>query len=157
MSDDDDDTGQVRWSMLDRPYAYVIFPLIVVFICIFVAIILYNRRRRRRLVALHGHNWPGGRENPLSHIPARRRPRMRGGRDNRWAPWGATRSQEGLNELGEAPPPYDGKREGDVREDEMRDMERGEGTGPGRGDDARPPEYITEPGPAVVRPDNRWG
>lgn len=141
MAEDDDD-GQRRWAMLDRPYAYVIFPLIIVFIIFFVIIILYNRRRRRRHFALHGHNWPGGRENPHAHIPAaerRRRPR----RDNRWGPWGATRSQEGLNELGEAPPPYDGKRDGTVREQELRDLERGEGT--------RPPEYITEPGPAVVR------
>jgi hypothetical protein len=160
MSDDDDnDNGGVQWDILDRPYSYVIFPLIVVFVVVFVGVILYNRRRRRRLVALHGHNWPGGRQNPLSHIPAGRRARMRGGRDNRWAPWGSTRSQEGLNELGEAPPPYDGKRDGEVRQEEMRDLERGEGPGAASGsaDNTRPPEYISEPGPAIVRPDNRWG
>lgn len=153
MADDDDDNGQVRWSMLDRPYAYVIFPLLVVFIIGFVAIILYNRRRRRRLVALHGHNWPGGRQNPHAHIPPGQRRRYRRGR------WGETRSQEGLNELGEAPPAYDGKREGDVREEELRDLESGGGTSTGavNGDnDGRPPEYITEPGPAMMRPGNRW-
>ncbi len=63
---------------------------------------------------------------------------------NRWAPWGGTRGEEGLNELGEAPPPYDGKREGNdtAQEVELRDLDL---------EMARPPQYPAEPGPAVTR------
>ncbi|KAG9502881.1 hypothetical protein J7337_005716 [Fusarium musae] len=49
------------------------------------------------------------------------------------------RSEEGLNELGQAPPPYDGKKE---TQDplELRDLEAGN----------MPPEYPAHPAPAVV-------
>lgn len=66
---------------------------------------------------------------------------MRGARRS---PWVGTRSQEGLNELGEAPPPYEGKKE--IRDShEMHDLEAG---------GICPPEYPAAPGPAVTT--NNW-
>lgn len=63
---------------------------------------------------------------------------------SRWNPWQTSRSQEGLNELGEAPPPYEGKKN---RQEgtELRDLEAGE----------RPPEYPAAPGPAVTTDSRR--
>ncbi|KAL7939836.1 hypothetical protein V8C35DRAFT_287836 [Trichoderma chlorosporum] len=69
-------------------------------------------------------------------------------------PWGGFHSQEGLNELGEAPPPY--KHQIVSTEEavaaagestELRDMEEGR----------RPPEYIAEPPPAVLTESRRAG
>ena len=58
------------------------------------------------------------------------------------------RSQEGLNELGEAPPPYDGKKgsvgtvqSGSETDVEMRDLESAP---------RPPPDYIASPAPAVT-------
>lgn len=52
---------------------------------------------------------------------------------------------EGLNELGEAPPPYDGKKEDHMNtpsvHNEFRDLEAGQ----------LPPDYPAEPPPAVFR------
>lgn len=67
-------------------------------------------------------------------------------------PWGGFHSQEGLNELGEAPPPYkvkilsaEGNEVAAGAPTELRDMEEGR----------RPPEYIVEPPPAVTRDSRR--
>lgn len=68
-------------------------------------------------------------------------------RHSRRNPWGGFDSREGLNELGEAPPPYLVRKLSAEGEDvaagtptELRDMEEGR----------RPPEYIAEPPPAVT-------
>ncbi|KAH7148554.1 hypothetical protein EDB81DRAFT_792600 [Dactylonectria macrodidyma] len=60
---------------------------------------------------------------------------------------GVTRSDEGLNELGQAPPAYDGKKAG-LRDPgtELRDLEAG---------GASPPEYVEVPAPAVTREGHR--
>ena len=147
MADDDDDTSSTwTWSMTDQPFSYVIFPLLFLFVGGFIAVMLFNRRRRRRLAAMNPSQWPHDRT--TAHV-GQGSPRHlgRGSQNRRWAPWGGTRSQEGLNELGEAPPPYDGKRDGHAQEAELRDLESGT---------ANPPGYPAEPGPAVTRDQQRW-
>merc|ERR1712078_48154 len=103
MADNDDsDSGLSR-----RPLVFVIFPFAIVFICAAVVTMLYRRRQRKKFVALHPH-WTHA--DPATARAARRlhtnrnnAARNGGGAGRRWGPWGA-RSQEGLNELGEAPP-----------------------------------------------------
>ena len=68
----------------------------------------------------------------------------RRGGASRWNPWQTTRSQEGLNELGEAPPAYDGKK--DRQDTELRDLEAGE---------RPPPDYVAAPEPAVTTESRR--
>ncbi|KAF4451192.1 hypothetical protein F53441_5802 [Fusarium austroafricanum] len=120
----DDNNG---FSFSSQPFAWVLIPLFVIFVLGLTATIIQVRRRRRR------------RANQNPWAPANTR--LRGGRrtTNRGSPWNGTRSQEGLNELGQAPPPYDGKKE---TQDplELRDLEAGN----------RPPEYPAEPAAAVV-------
>lgn len=125
---------------MDEPFAYAIFPIICLVIVVFVASILFTRRRRRRMAALQNGRWPQDHGAPRNSSGRQRRTRT--GASNRWAPWSGTRNDEGLNELGEAPPPYDGKSEGDSRLDEveLRDLEMN-----------RPPQYPAEPDPAIVR------
>merc|ERR1711988_1092631 len=146
MADNDDsDSGLSR-----RPLVFVIFPFAIVFICAAVVTMLYRRRQRKKFVALHPH-WTHA--DPATARAARRlhtnrnnAARNGGGAGRRWGPWGA-RSQEGLNELGEAPPPYDGKRDtGDSGDVGLRDLEAGHGP-----TSDQPPDYPAEPGPAVVR------
>lgn len=67
-------------------------------------------------------------------------------------PSGGLASHEGLNELGEAPPPYlvrklsaEGEAVAAGESTELRDLEEGR----------RPPEYITEPPPAVTTDSRR--
>lgn len=132
--------GDAGWSLMDEPFAYAIFPLVCLVIAIFIASLLYTRRRRLRMSALRNNQWPQDHGPPMmdDSIEPRRSRRV----GSRWAPWSGTRTAEGLNELGEAPPPYDGKREGDNRADEveLRDLEMN-----------RPPQYPAEPGLALVR------
>lgn len=72
-------------------------------------------------------------------------------RNSRRNPSGGADSHEGLNELGEAPPPYLVRKltaEGEVaseRSTELRDLEEGR----------RPPVYISEPPPAVTTDSRR--
>ncbi|KAF4989902.1 hypothetical protein FDECE_14565 [Fusarium decemcellulare] len=133
--DTNDDSG---FSLTDRPFAWVLIPLIVILFIGLVATIIQVRRRRRRRTA----QWPG--HGPRVLAPSGRLFGPAGARrTTRGAPWNGTRSEEGLNELGEAPPPYDGKKE---RQDgaELQDLEAGS-----------PPEYPAVPGPAVTTESRR--
>lgn len=137
--DNDKDDGI---SFSDYPFAWIIIPIFVFFFVGLCMTILRFRRRRRR--ATQYQQWPGttGRVvGPGGHIVVVSR---RGGA-SRWNPWQTTRSQEGLNELGEAPPPYEGKKNGQ-QGNELRDLESGE----------RPPEYPAAPGPAVTTESRRF-
>lgn len=134
MASTTDDNGMD--SISNQPFAWIIIPLVIFFFVGVVATVYQIRRRRRRAQG----QWPG---QPITTphgivVITSRRPGA-----SRWAPW-TTRSQEGLNELGEAPPPYDGKKE---RGQELRDLERGEGS---------PPEYPAVPGPAVTTETRRF-
>lgn len=139
--------GSAGPDLLGRPLAYVAIPLAVVVGLGIVAWML-NAQRRRRLMKARLHyvgSSPGARralERDLQeawmrgapHDERQQQQRRAMGRwsrnsanaGGRWA-WArellTARSEEGLNEFGEAPPPYDGRRraskareEGDVVE-----------------------------------------
>lgn len=133
------DTNDGSFSSLgDQPFAWILIPLVIFFFIGLVATI-YQVRRRRRRRALLCQRWPGANAQrvftPHGEVIIVRR---RAGA-SRWTPW--QRPQEGLNELGEAPPPYDGK-----KGTEMRDLEAGE---------RPPPDYPAMPGPAVTAESRR--
>ncbi|KAL6863927.1 hypothetical protein J3F83DRAFT_716227 [Trichoderma novae-zelandiae] len=135
-----------------RPLTYVIIPLLALFVICSAGLFFHvRRRRRRRLIAADSSTWGRGRwvtrDGTLLFVP----------RHARRNPWGGFHSQEGLNELGEAPPPYKSKMlipgEGGAAAaaagaaTELRD----------RGEGGRPPEYVVEPLPAVVADSRRAG
>ncbi|KAI6752825.1 hypothetical protein HG530_013577 [Fusarium avenaceum] len=129
-SNDDDTNG--GFSFGNQPFTWVLIPLFVILVLGLTATIIQIRRRRRR----RANQWPGP-----GPAPGSRAAGIRGGNGttNRRTLWNGTRSQEGLNELGQAPPPYDGKKE--TRDPlELRDLEAG----------SSPPEYPNEPPPALV-------
>ncbi|EKJ75928.1 hypothetical protein NXS19_003627 [Fusarium pseudograminearum] len=128
--DSNDDSNDNGFNFGQEPFAWALIPLFVILVLGLTATVIQIRRRRRR----RGNQWPGSTPQGTEY------PGLRGGRtSNRGALWNGTRSQEGLNELGQAPPPYDGKKE---RQDplELRDLEAG----------GSPPEYPSEPPPALV-------
>lgn len=142
MATTDSDDGGVLSS---QPFAWILIPLVIFFFIGLIATIFQVRRRRRRRAMLY-QRWPSSNAQRVftphgEVIIVRRRPGA-----SRWTPW--QRSQEGLNELGEAPPPYDGKK--DPRQNgegtELRDLEAGE---------RPPPEYPAMPGPAVTTESRR--
>ncbi|KAG8677044.1 hypothetical protein FPOAC2_03163 [Fusarium poae] len=129
-SNDSNDANDDGFNFGQEPFAWALIPLFVILVLGLTATVIQIRRRRRR----RGNQWPGS--NPQAPAYSG----LRGGRtSNRGALWNGTRSQEGLNELGQAPPPYDGKKE---RRNplELRDLEAG----------GSPPEYPSEPPPALV-------
>ncbi|KAH7149304.1 hypothetical protein B0J13DRAFT_302589 [Dactylonectria estremocensis] len=138
-SSDSDDSG----SMNVNPLTWLLIPFsIAVLIAVVFTVTHYRTRRRLR-------NTPGWPHPPGGPSPFR--PLGRGGSEmldqrrerQRMARPGVTRSEEGLNELGQAPPAYDGKK-GALRDPgtELRDLEAG---------GASPPEYVEIPAPAVTR------
>ncbi|KAM0264453.1 hypothetical protein ACHAQJ_000644 [Trichoderma viride] len=139
-----------------RPLTYVIIPLLALFILCSAGLFFYIRRRTARAAAATDSSpWAQGRwvtrDGTLIFIP----------RHYRRNPWGGLDSREGLNELGEAPPPYLVKKLAGQGDDaaaggstELRDMEEGR----------RPPEYINgppgyiaEPPPAITTDSRRTG
>ncbi|KAF4336257.1 pgaD domain protein [Fusarium beomiforme] len=131
MATNDNNDGNNGFSFGAQPFAWVLIPLFVIFVLGLTATIIQVKRRRRR----RGSQWPGQNTRAPAYTS------LRGARrtTNRVSPWSGTRTEEGLNELGQAPPPYDGMKE---TQDplELRDLEAGN----------RPPEYPDEPAPAVV-------
>ncbi|OAR02739.1 hypothetical protein LLEC1_07325, partial [Akanthomyces lecanii] len=90
-----------------QPVTYVIIPLVTLASIFLVGLFAYLRRRRsRRLEASNGEGEGGE-----AQMQERRRDNNNAA--DRWPPaglgfnWWFLRSNEGLNELGEAPPPYD--------------------------------------------------
>ncbi|KAK1255260.1 hypothetical protein MKX08_009255 [Trichoderma sp. CBMAI-0020] len=113
-----------------RPLTYIIIPILAFFAVFSIVIFFFCIRRRR------------ARDRETTIELGRGRPNPSGGAD----------SHEGLNELGEAPPPYLVRKlsaEGEVvageRPTELRDLEEGR----------RPPVYISEPPPAVTTDSRR--
>ncbi|RFU79780.1 hypothetical protein TARUN_2461 [Trichoderma arundinaceum] len=129
------------------PFIYVVIPLLAIFFVCSTGLIIHVRRRRRRANTADRSLWARGRwvtrDGVLIYIPGH----------HRRNPSGGNHSQEGLNELGEAPPPYEVKKLPEGTDDategptQLRDMEEGR----------RPPEYITEPPPAVTTDSRRTG
>ncbi|KAH7193001.1 uncharacterized protein B0J16DRAFT_334162 [Fusarium flagelliforme] len=129
-TNDDNNNNNGGFTFGSEPFAWALIPLFVILVLGLTATVIQVRRRRRR----RGNQWPG------SGPQAPALGGLRGGRtSNRRTPWHSSRSEEGLNELGQAPPPYDGKKE---TQDplELRDLEAGNS----------PPGYPDEPPPAVV-------
>ncbi|PNY21664.1 Uncharacterized protein TCAP_07235 [Tolypocladium capitatum] len=138
-------TSDGSQSMSSQPLLWVIIPLLAVFSAGFFTAFVWARHRRAR----RDPSWPGS--NSIL---------MPGGFlttcTDRRGNTAAARSVEGLNELGEAPPPYDTKKPppiDDLRRDEMggpamelRDMESGM---------RPPPGYVASPPPAHVAPLSR--
>ncbi|KAJ9141791.1 hypothetical protein NKR23_g7769 [Pleurostoma richardsiae] len=176
-----------------HPWVWVIIPLSIVLAvgALACSCHTYRMRRRKKRILLD----PRGRqalERDLEEALAGREPTRRAGAGaagrtpgqrwarptTRWA-WAtnltSARPEEGLNELGEAPPPYDGKKVPDGPKDdetrqgiELDEVEAGGSRRPGQGRETdqpglvEPPAYsppsrrssITEPPPAVLRPDS---
>lgn len=90
-----------------KSLVYVIGPLAAVFAIGSFACLYWYRRKRRNNPT--DYAWPRERlvapDGSLMFYPRGRR-----NGPGRWNFWGGMRSDEGLNELGEAPPPYDTKR-----------------------------------------------
>lgn len=135
-------------SMSTRPLTYIIIPLLALFAVFSMLVFFYIRRRGTREPTLDPSLWNRGRwvrrDGALVWL---RRDGTYLPRHSRRNPWGGFDSREGLNELGEAPPPYLVRKLSAEGEDvaagtptELRDMEEGR----------RPPEYIAEPPPAVT-------
>ncbi|PON28301.1 hypothetical protein TGAM01_v202795 [Trichoderma gamsii] len=131
-----------------RPLTYIIIPILALFAVFSIVILFFCiRRRRARETAIDLDRGRGRwvrRDGVLVWV--RRVGTLRRN------PAGGTDSHEGLNEQGEAPPPYlvrklsaDGDAVADGRPVELRDLEEGR----------RPPEYISEPPPAVTTDSRR--
>ncbi|KHN96640.1 uncharacterized protein MAM_05583 [Metarhizium album ARSEF 1941] len=128
-----------------EPLVWVIIPLIAVFSVGTFVLFIWNRQRKRS--SLNRNELPEDRVLVgSSYIRCRR--------GMRWSPWSETRSVEGLNELGEAPPPYDSKKPPAIHDQlaerreetgqegsELRDLETGR----------RPPAYPAPPQPVATR------
>lgn len=124
----------------EAPFSYFTIPLLSILVAAGVGFIYYRKRRRQQLRLRNGQ-WPSDTTHSYTSAAQRRQRRQRSNGAGRWAPWG-TRSEEGLNELGEAPPPYDGKREGEGTVDTYEmELEAG----------VRPPEYPDQPRPVHTR------
>ncbi|EHK39684.1 hypothetical protein TRIATDRAFT_49033 [Trichoderma atroviride IMI 206040] len=134
-----------------RPLTYIIIPILALFAVFSVVVFFFCIRRRRAreretTIELGRGRWVR-RDGVL--VWMRRDGTMRNSRRN---PSGGADSPEGLNELGEAPPPYLVRKlsaEGEVvaseGSTELRDLEEGR----------RPPVYISEPPPAVTTDSRR--
>ncbi|KAL6865901.1 hypothetical protein ACO1O0_002000 [Amphichorda felina] len=144
MADDDGDPS--RPSV--HPWTFIVIPLFIIIVSGFTYAMV---RRSRRHGTLLRADWPQSRAgDPYGYLGrglgGHRTRAGHGPGGGRYAPWRVARSQEGLNELGEAPPAYDGKREDDTELRDMghymRDLEAGT---------ARPPAYPTQPEPVAHR------
>lgn len=112
-------------SISDQPLAWALVPVVVLLaIGIAATIWQFHRRRVRRR---QQQEWP---HDPEQQI----------GGSGAGHSWATTRPQEGLNELGQAPPPYEGKGSSDEHGTELRDMAPG----------IRPPAYPAVPEPVVT-------
>lgn len=99
-NDDDDDDSIVPGGMASYYFVFLMLTLCVIGVVIFLN---FRRRRKRRLQLLHGR----GRDDAWNSDTAGARGRRYW--QGRWGSAHASR-EEGLNEHGEAPPPYVPKR-----------------------------------------------
>ncbi|KAL6904926.1 hypothetical protein GGI43DRAFT_295836 [Trichoderma evansii] len=140
-------------SMSARPLTYIIIPLLALFAVFSMLVFFYIRRRGSREPTIDPTLWSRGRwVRRDGNLVWMRRDGTLLPRHSRRNAWGGFDSHEGLNELGEAPPPYLVRKlsaEGEVvavgTATELRDLEEGR----------RPPEYIAEPPPAVTTDSRR--
>ncbi|WYZ41530.1 hypothetical protein EsH8_V_000425 [Colletotrichum jinshuiense] len=104
MSSSDGSLGSTgSFSLSATPYTWILTPLVVFLsIGILATLIQFQRRRRLRKLGLQ-RPWP--RRDLEANRPGTGR--QRSSRNGRWA-W-TTRTDEGLDEFGEAPPAYEPK------------------------------------------------
>jgi hypothetical protein len=118
--------GSAAVDLSSRPYAYIAIPLCVTLALVLFAIVIHSKRRKR-LAKLHpvrtnpqaqrAHERDvqrasqlGALGQPGRRVLATRRWSSRNGGRWAWIPTQfATPGEEGLNEYGEAPPPYEGR------------------------------------------------
>ncbi|KAK1486843.1 hypothetical protein CCUS01_15034 [Colletotrichum cuscutae] len=103
MSSSDGSLGSTgsSYSLSNMPYTWILTPLIVFLaLGIIATLVQFQRRRRLRKLGLQ-RPWP------RRDLEANRQRGQRSSRNGRWA-W-TTRSDEGLDEFGEAPPAYEPK------------------------------------------------
>ncbi|KAF4124279.1 hypothetical protein GMORB2_5995 [Geosmithia morbida] len=112
--------------MAETTTNYVIFPVFIIVLSFLTLMFIMRRRNRRRNLIMQAQNggsgnsqWPGPGPGVVYRLRDRGGFGGAAGRVRGGGPGGGhggrrravDESTEGLNELGEAPPPYDGKRE----------------------------------------------
>jgi hypothetical protein len=133
MSDRINDNNNDDGDNDDRTWMFVMIPVIFVFAVITVlAACCIRRRQRKRRPALDVESQPARTTGVGNQIRIRRAPPPQ---------------PEGLNELGEAPPPYPGNVKDDSDSDSDAELETTEVR-------TRPPTYVAPP-PATAVPEGR--
>lgn len=109
MNNTTNSSSQDNQGLSQQSLVYVVGPLAAILVIGIVAMMVWYRSRRNR-ANVDEYGWPRerlvGPDGNLMYYPGGRGFLRHG----RWNVWGGMRSSEGLNELGEAPPPYDVKR-----------------------------------------------
>ncbi|KAI5467132.1 hypothetical protein BGZ63DRAFT_370426 [Mariannaea sp. PMI_226] len=139
-----------------RTVAWILIPIVIIVIIGLIATMIQIRRRRQRRengtsetmteTRRRRRHRPNDIIGATPVVPSNRRVVLfRRGQNN--ADSETRRAEEGLNELGEAPPPYEGKKSDQEDGIELQDRASGEPS----------PEYVAEPSPAVIPPSPRPG
>ncbi|OTA70304.1 hypothetical protein K449DRAFT_393309 [Hypoxylon sp. EC38] len=102
MDPDDNDSGNI---FATYPFSWVLVPLII-FVGAGTLLMCYRYRRRKKLRMLYGTNALERDLEAMGHRPRPRAPNERRARERRGLGFGLGSREEGLNELGEAPPAY---------------------------------------------------
>lgn len=134
--------GSAAGDLTSKPWAYIAIPVGIVIFLGLTAVVLHTRRQKlihKRRLHYVGSNPHARRalerdlqEAWMRGAPQERRGLRRWSRRGRWA-WASNllsvRGEEGLNEFGEAPPPYVGK----IVEEEGTEMDDRSGRAGGSG------------------------
>lgn len=102
MDPDDNDSGNI---FATYPFSWVLVPLLI-FVGAGTLLMCYRYRRRKKLRMLYGTNALERDLEAMGHRPRPRAPNERRAREGRGLGFGLGSREEGLNELGEAPPAY---------------------------------------------------
>ncbi|KAI0833201.1 hypothetical protein F5Y06DRAFT_184163 [Hypoxylon sp. FL0890] len=141
MDPDDNDSGNI---FATYPFSWVLVPLII-FVGAGTLLMCYRYRRRKKLRMLYGTNALERDLEAMGHRPRPRAPNERRARgEGRGLGFGLGSREEGLNELGEAPPAYTApqKQPEDTEGVELRPIHQPPGTAATEGaSTSRPPAY----------------
>ncbi|KAI2473208.1 hypothetical protein F4781DRAFT_225370 [Annulohypoxylon bovei var. microspora] len=140
MDTDDDDSGNIFSTY---PFSWVLVPLII-FVGGGTLLMCYRYRRRKKLRMLYGTNALEQDIEAMGRRPRPRPPNERRERGQRRLGFGLGSREEGLNELGEAPPAYTApqKQPEDTEGVELRPIQQPPGIMATEGaSTSRPPAY----------------